>query len=512
MNPAEEFRLLYVNPAMCRHFGRPETELMRMRIWDWDPLFPPERVEALWRRMQAEGAQVFETVHLHADGHEIPMEISVNCFEYEGQKFIAGYCHNITKRKRTEQALRESREMLRRVLDTVPVRVFWKDRNSVFQGCNHNFAKDAGLNSPEQLIGQDDFAQTWRDQAELYRADDQRVMQTGEAKLNYEEPLTSPDGRRLWLRTSKIPLCDVNGKIIGVLGTYEDITERKLAEEALKQVRDELAQTNADLERRVQERTAELRETIGELEHFSYAITHDMRAPLRAMQAFGKLLASEYAGGLNETGRDLLRRIVESAARMDHLITDALSYSKVVRQEMELQPVDVGALLRGMVESYPEFEPVRADIEILKGIPPVIGNRAALTQCFSNLLGNAVKFVQPGQRPRVRVWAETDEAQGATGENPKTKVENGFVRIWVEDNGIGIPPEYQGRIFVMFQRLGRDLEGTGIGLALVRKVVQRMKGRVGVESEPGKGSRFWVELRRGSMECGGCEVPAEVKP
>jgi signal transduction histidine kinase len=275
------------------------------------------------------------------------------------------------------------------------------------------------------------------------------------------------------------------------------LSESRRNEEEVRQIRDELARANTELERRVQERTARLRETIGDLEHFSYTITHDMRAPLRSMEAFGKILMEENAPQLDPAGKDFLRRIVDSARRMDQLITDSLSYSKIVRGEMELSPVDVGALLRGMIESYPEFQPPKAEIELAGDIPLVLGNQAALTQCFSNLLGNAVKFVAPDKLPKIRVWPEVRQK---TGPEQSIASETGLVRIYVEDNGIGIPPEFREKIFAMFQKLSKNYQGTGIGLALVKKVVERMKGRVGVESAPDQGSRFWVELRRALVD------------
>lgn len=169
-----------------------------------------------------------------------------------------------------------------------------------------------------------------------------------------------------------------------------------------------------------------------------------------------------------------------AAARMDRLITDALSYSRAVRQDLVLEPVDAKRLLKGMIESYPEFQLPSARIEIEDGVPQVLANEAGLTQCFSNLLNNAVKFVEPGQQPQVRIRCEQFD---------------GVVRLWFEDNGIGISQEMTPRLFGMFQRGSRKYEGTGIGLALVRKVTERMGGRVGVESAAGKGSRFWVELK-----------------
>jgi len=166
---------------------------------------------------------------------------------------------------------------------------------------------------------------------------------------------------------------------------------------------------------------------------------------------------------------------------MDELINDCLNYSRVLLEERLLQPVDLGQLLRGIVESYPNLQLPQADIELQINGLVVLGNRSGLTQCFSNLLGNAVKFVSQGTLPHVRVRAENKTAS---------------VRIWVEDNGIGIPISVQNKLFGMFQRVHQQpgYPGTGIGLAIVRKAVERMNGSVGVESEPGRGSRFWVEL------------------
>ena len=239
-------------------------------------------------------------------------------------------------------------------------------------------------------------------------------------------------------------------------------------------------QRKEELELLVAERTAKLQEMVSELEHFSYTITHDMRAPLRAMRGFAEVLRSDYRemGGVEQ--RMFLERIITAAARMDALIMDALSYSKAVRQELPLEPVDVAKLVRGMLDSYPEFHSSQADILIPDALPLVMGNEAGLTQCFSNLLGNAVKFVEPGKRPQVQI---------------KGELLGKWVRLWVEDNGTGISERMLPRVFDMFSRGATSQAGTGVGLALVRKTANRMGGKVGVESQRGKGSRFWLELK-----------------
>jgi signal transduction histidine kinase len=292
---------------------------------------------------------------------------------------------------------------------------------------------------------------------------------TGEV-FEMEAPLRGGDGNYRWFLTRAIPVRDAVGKIVRWFGTSTDTS-------AMREARLVLARSNEELESLAAERTAKLRELVEDLEHFSYTITHDLRAPLRAMRFFAETINEEI---VDEKQRELLGRIIAAAKRMDALIVDALNYSKAVRQELPLVPIDVGKLLRGMLDTYPEFQSSHAHIKVEWDIPLVMGNEAGLTQCLSNLLGNAVKFAQEGTSAEVRVWSEQRD---------------GWVRLWVEDNGIGIPEWMLPRLFDLFSHGAAPQAGTGVGLALVRKVVARMGGRVGVESQPGKGSRFWVELR-----------------
>jgi signal transduction histidine kinase len=266
-----------------------------------------------------------------------------------------------------------------------------------------------------------------------------------------------------------------------------DFIERTKAEESLRAARQQLAEANADLERKVQERTAKLREAVAELEQMSYSMVHDMRAPLRAMQSFAGLMQEECEGCRRPPGLDYLGRIRESSDRLGRLITDALNYNRVVRENLPIAPVDLGRLLRGMVQTYPNLQPPVADITLDLPELVVLGNKSLLTQCFGNLLDNAVKFVAQGVKPCVRVWAE-----------PSTLNDQPATTINIKDNGIGVPKEAQEKIFHMFQRMHRESEypGTGIGLTIVRKAVERMNGHVSLDSEPGKGTRFRVELPR----------------
>jgi len=262
-----------------------------------------------------------------------------------------------------------------------------------------------------------------------------------------------------------------------------EIAERKQVGEALRLAQAELTNRALQLERLVAERTTRLQETVGELEAFSYSIAHDMRAPLRAMTGFARIIQTEHSAQLDETGTELLGRVVSAALRLDRLITDILNYSSSSRQKLNMQPVDLEKLLREAIRNQPEFQPPRAEIEIRLPLPTVSAHEPSLMQCVNNLFSNAVKFVSPGVPPRVMVRSESIGPD---------------VRLWFEDNGIGISPGDKERIFALFGRLhpAAEFEGTGIGLAIVRKALERMGGQFGVESEPGQGSRFWIQLKQ----------------
>ncbi len=240
--------LTYINDRFKRSFGYTLAEMPTVEHW-YKLAYPDQdyrqQVIERWSAAIATAA---------ADGTEIePAEYNVTCkngkvrvMMISGLFFEKGLLTmfvDITERKQSEAAIAESRNLLQTVLDTVPVRVFWKDVNLRYLGCNIPFAKDAGWVSPNDLIGKDDYQMGWKDQAGIYRADDRAVMESGIAKLSYDEPQTTPDGKLIWLRTSKILLKNHNNEIIGLLGVYEDITERKLIENEILQTKNQLQAT-----------------------------------------------------------------------------------------------------------------------------------------------------------------------------------------------------------------------------------------------------------------------------
>jgi len=267
----------------------------------------------------------------------------------------------------------------------------------------------------------------------------------------------------------------------GATGEGDEI--RRLAR-AFEAMVSHLRDAQHDLERRVTVRTTQLQERNEELESFAYSISHDLRAPLRAMDGFSQALLDEYGSQLDATGRQYAERVQAGARRMDLLIRDLLAYSRMTRADIQIVPVPLEPVVKGAVAQVEGDARGRgARIRVDDALPWVMGHEATLTQVLMNLLANGLKFVPADRVPELRI---------------RTEARDGLVRIWILDNGIGIAPEHHDRIFRVFERLHRQDEypGTGIGLAIVRKGVERMGGRVGLESEPERGSSFWVELPR----------------
>jgi signal transduction histidine kinase len=260
-----------------------------------------------------------------------------------------------------------------------------------------------------------------------------------------------------------------------------ELEEHKNAEQQLRQAQAALKNTNEQLEIRVKERTASLEEAVSQMEEFSYSVSHDLRAPLRAMSAYAEALLQEYGGKLDETAQGYLQRIRRNSQRMEKLTHDVLTYSRVARSEVIVTRVNTEGLLDDLIAQYSNLQVPNATITVERPLADVVAHEVSLGQALTNLLTNAVKFVKPGVHPAIRVRTE------ANGKR---------VRIWIEDNGVGIDPAQHERIFKMFERLNpkAGYDGTGIGLAIVRKAVEKMGGDVGLKSDGKCGSQFWIEL------------------
>jgi len=391
-----------------------------------------------------------------------------------GTRGFLKVAHDITEQRRKEREPTESEERLRLLVENVKdFAMFTLDLDGRITHWNPGAQNLTGY-PEDEILGQSvDTLYSMEDQASgLPRKDRELALRDGSHVA--EHWFVRKDGRRVFVIEAAQRIQDSEGKVRGLAKVSRDITRRKKLEDELREARE-------NLEKLVSERTARLQASVNQLEAFSYSLSHDLRAPLRAMRGFSEILATRFADRLGPEGNELVSQIIDGARRLDTLIQDVLTFGRVGREEIALDAVDLQALIGRIIGRSPGLRQPNATITIDGQLLKVLGHEPLLSQCLMNLLENAVKFVPPGVQPKVRI---------------RTEPRDGRVRVWVEDNGIGIAKEQQARVFGLFQRLHRQdaYPGTGVGLAIVHKAVERMGGTTGVESEPGQGSRFWLEL------------------
>jgi PAS domain S-box-containing protein len=282
--------------------------------------------------------------------------------------------------------------------------------------------------------------------------------------------------RHRFVSLRAVPVIESNGEIREWIGTVTDIDDQR-------RVEDEFRQLNAELEKRVLSRTAELEAANKELEGFSYSVSHDLRAPVRAIAGFSKILWQDQGSQLDEEGRRKLDIIRSEGARMGVLIDELLAFSRLGRQAIRMAELDMGQLARATYERLcAQHEGTKAEFR-LGPLPHATADRVLLEQVWTNFLSNALKFTSKKEQPVIEVGAITDDKEHI---------------YFIRDNGAGFDPRYQAKLFGVFQRLHdtTEFQGTGVGLALVHRIVTRHGGRVWAEGKPGEGATFYFTLPR----------------
>jgi len=293
------------------------------------------------------------------------------------------------------------------------------------------------------------------------------------------------DGVYRWHRAHAVPELNEKKSVKRWVIVCIDIDEAKKLQEESAAMRQTLLRAKEELERTVAERTKQLQQVVEQLESFAYSIAHDMRAPLRSMHQYAMMVTQDFPGQIPADAQLYLQKIASAAEKLDTLVREVLVYTRVSQGEMVLSPTDLDRVLSEVLVVLPEVNSSQVELKIHRPLHTVKGNETALIQVFSNLLSNAVKFMPPERKPKIEIWTE------AKGEDS--------VRIYIKDNGIGVPSQDREKIFQMFERLepSAKYEGSGIGLSIVRRAIERMSGKIGVETSDNPGTTFWIELKKG---------------
>ncbi|MHB1399982.1 MAG: PAS domain S-box protein [Trichloromonadaceae bacterium] len=458
---APDGRFLEVNQAFCNFTGYSREELLSLRVREITHHDDLEQTAHNYRLLvDGQGRVIdYQKRYLRKDGAIVWGHVSVALVQDgAGQPlYYIGLVQDVTESRRVQDQIRESQQMLRLVLDYIPQAVFWKDRNLVYLGCNRNFARVAGVENSQALIGKSDYDLAWkREEADFYRECDHRVMESDRPELHIIESQLQAGGKQAWLDTNKIPLHDAEGRVVGILGTFDDITERKAAEEALVKAN-------------------------RELDAFVYTVSHDLRSPLTPIIGYAEVLQLTCREQLDEQSLNFLAEIENQGRRMQALLEDLLVLAMVGEVERPALPVDLtaelGEVLLGLGSQMAEAGVTAKQ----HPLPTVRLPRSFLTQIFINLIGNAIRYAGTASSP-IEIGGERVGA---------------LVQLYVRDHGPGIPPAERSRVFEVFYRgsSGHHLPGSGVGLATVLKIARLYGGRAWVEETPGGGCTFRVEVQ-----------------
>lgn len=484
-----ELRYLRINERLAALNGRPAREHLGETFRESLPDLA-DSLEPLCRECMETGQPVhhFEIAgrdeHTGLTSHYLTSLHPLR--DAEGQ--ISGVnmvVQDITDRKRIEEALRESEERLRIFIEHAPASLAMFDRNMRYVSVSRRWLSDYKLT--ERDLGGLCHYDIFPEIPERWKVVHRRAL-AGEVVQAENDRFSRDDGSVQWLRWEVRPWRESSGEIGGIVVFSEDTTARKLAEDALRESEERLRKSRDELELRVRERTSELRTTITrlellnqELQEFAYVASHDLQEPLRKIQTFCDLAIKRCAPEIDSIGHQYLNRVLNSAGRMRQLLRDLLEFSRVASKPQPLKELDLRQIV---LEAADVFEATMketgARIEIGE-LPVIEADESQMLQLFQNLIGNSLKY-RSSESPLISIYAKA-----STG---------GICEINVKDNGIGFDQEYAERIFTPFQRLhGREeYDGTGMGLAICRKIVERHGGNIRADSNPGTGSTFIIML------------------
>src|SRR6185437_15624135 len=445
------------NAGAQRIFGYTAEEIVGHSVTE---LMPPDRQheepQILARLRNGERIDHYETVRRRKDGADIEVSLTVSPLKDDTGRVVGAskIARDITEQKRvqaTQQALYELTSIVNRAAKI----------SEVYKAALDAICRSQSTDRAAVLLYEPDGVmrfKVWRNLSPEYRRDVENhphwrredkgpepicIEDVRQASL--DEPLRKVILREGIESVAFLPV-SYNGRLLGKLMIYHNAPHRfktaelHVAQTIVSQIAFAIERHRSaeNLERMVNERTASLREAIAQMEEFSYSVSHDLRAPVRAMQCYAEVLMEDYGDKLEDTAKKYLSRIIQGGARMDRLIQDILTYSRLSRREVRLQPISLDKLTHEIVRQFHDLAPrPESEISVEGKLPDVVGHEPSLSQAISNLLNNAVKFVEPGTKPKVRLYSERLD---------------GHVRLWIADNGIGIKPEYQHRLFSVFER------------------------------------------------------------
>ena len=472
----QEGKIVQWNPKTESTFGWTKEEVMGKHLYQ--TIIPERYREAHIKGMErflktGEGPVLNKTIEISAlrkDNIEIDVALSISASVVKGNYIFIAFIRDITEHKRLEQEIQQSQIFLNSIVENIPNMLFVKDARELRFIRFNKVGEELIGYTREELMGKNDYDFFPKEQADFFTERDRAVLKEGKfIDIPEEQINTKNKGLRI-LHTKKLPIFNQEGEPQYLLGISEDITEQKAAEQALKQAKEELEKNIAELEA-----------LNHELESFSYSVSHDLRAPIRAIDGFARILEEEYAEQLGEEGKRLFGVIRSNTHKMGQLIDDLLAFSRLGRKPLEKYKIDMNSLVNTIIEEQKYTERDRKVNIKIGELGTVYGDNSMIKQVLYNLISNAIKFTGKKEAAQIEIGSYK---------------ENNEIVFYIKDNGVGFDMQYSHKLFGVFQRLHNEeeFEGTGVGLAIVQKVINRHGGRVWAEGKVNEGATFYFSL------------------
>jgi len=500
--------IIDTNRQACINLGYSRDEILKKNVWQLDALRNSgETVKIEFQKMVSGESFIFESLHRRKDGSTFPVELNASIISINGEPFVLGFVRDITERKLNEEKIIRIAKHYQALIEKAPDGIVLIDAEGNFKFISPSARKLFGYSEIEVVVG-NPATYVHPDDLQMVLTSLQDLLHDPSTTLSLQYRFRSKDGYYRWVESIFSNLL-ADPSVESIVINFRDITDRKIAEEEIKKLNEELerkvTERTDELEKNRQElldneaalmnlvedlnqkseelqrSTAQLQLSNKELEAFSYSVSHDLRAPLRAISGFVGILLEDYEQSLDAEGKRICRIIQTNAIKMGQLIDDLLSFSRLIRSELHQTPIDMRSLVRNIISDFEVTQDLSGITVIIQDLPNSFGDQNLLKQVWINLISNAIKYSSKVEKPEIIIGSDILE---------KEKV------YYIKDNGVGFNMDYVHKLFGVFQRLHsiNEFDGTGVGLAIVQRIVNRHNGKVWAKGEVGKGASFYFSI------------------